>query len=149
MHKLSSPLVAADAQAPSVARVQREYGEEFAKGFVMAWLVYLNEVLNLNKPMNETQIELCANSVMKEFYYLKISDLSLLFHRIITGQYGEFYESLSIAKLLSFFREYEKERTEMVLEENDRQHAEFRYQESKNQTPLDFFKRQTKKIYRW
>lgn len=148
VHKLASPLVASNAKAPSVASVERDFGQGFCHSFLMAWLVYLNEVLNLNKPMNETQITLCATNIQKEFNHLKISDLSLLFHRIITGQYGEFYESLSIAKILTFFREYEKERTELIIDEREREHAEFRYAEDKNQSQTDFLKRQVKKIYR-
>lgn len=114
----------------------------------MAWLVYLNELLGLKNPMSETQIQLCATHILKEFNYLKFSDLSLLFNRIITGQYGEFYESLTIAKVLTFFREYDKERTEVAVDEAERQHREFRYQENKNETDFDFFKRQIKKLRR-
>lgn len=148
VHKLKSVSDAINAQAPTVAQIKRDCGEEFTHGLLMAWLVYLNEILGLKNPMSESQIQLCATHILKEFNYLKFSDLSLLFNRIITGQYGEFYESLSIAKVLTFFREYDKERTEIAVDEAERQHNEFRYQEGKNENPKDFFKRQIKKIYR-
>lgn len=141
-------VAATNPKAPSLSVVLRDYGKEFTQNFLMVWLVHLNELLNLNKPMTEAQITLCATNVLNEFNHLKISDLSLLFHRIITGQYGEFYESLSIAKILTFFREYEKERTELIIDEREREHAEFRYAEDKNQSQTDFLKRQVKKIYR-
>lgn len=148
VHKLKSVTDAINARAPSVAVLKRECGEEFTHNLLMMWLVFVNEVLNLNKPMNEAQIHLCATHILKEFNHLKMSDLSFLFNRIITGQYGEFYESLSIAKVLTFFREYEAERTEIIIQEREREHAEFRYEETKNENAMDFFKRQVKKTYR-
>ncbi|WP_255321214.1 DUF6633 family protein [Capnocytophaga stomatis] len=148
VHKLKSVADAINAQAPTVARTKRDCGEEFTHSLLMAWLVYLNEILGLKNPMSESQIQLCATHILKEFNYLKFSDLSLLFNRIITGQYGEFYESLTIAKVLTFFREYDKERTEVAIDEAERQHAEFRYEESKNESQFDFLKRKIKKLYR-
>ncbi|WP_303077734.1 DUF6633 family protein [Capnocytophaga sp.] len=148
MHKLKSVSDAMNANAPSVTAIKRDCGEEFTHGLLMMWLVFVNEVLNLNKPMTEAQINLCATHILKDFNHLKMSDLSLLFNRLITGQYGEFYESLSIAKVLTFFRDYEKERTEAAIYEAETQHAEFRYQEAQNENQLDFFKRQVKKLYR-
>lgn len=96
--------------------------------------------------MSEIQIQLCATHILSEYKHLKISELTYLFNQIITGQYGEFYESLSISKLLTFFRDYEKQRTETVLQEAERQHNEFRNLENQNEG--SFFKRQIKKIYR-
>lgn len=148
VHKLKSVADAINAQAPTVAQTKRDCGEEFTHSLLMAWLVYLNEILGLKNPMSESQIELCATHILKEFNYLKYSDLSLLFNRIIAGQYGEFYESLTIAKVLTFFREYDKERTEVAVDEAERQHNEFRYQEGKSETESDFFKRRLKKLYR-
>ena len=148
VHKLKSVADAINAQAPTVAQTKRDCGEEFTHSLLMAWLVYLNEILGLKNPMSESQIQLCATHILKEFNYLKFSDLSLLFNRIITGQYGEFYESLTIAKVLTFFREYDKERTEIIIQEREREHAEFRYEENKNENAMDFFKRQIKKTYR-
>ena len=148
VHKLKSVSDAMNAQAPSITAIKRDCGEEFTHNLLMMWLVFVNDFLNLNKPMTEAQIRLCATHILKEFNYLKMSDLSFLFNRIITGQYGEFYESLTIAKVMTFFREYEKEHTEAAIYEAETQHAEFRYQETKNENQLDFFKRQVKKLYR-
>lgn len=148
MHKLKSVSDAMNANAPSVTAIKRDCGEEFTHNLLMMWLVFVNEVLNLNKPMSEAQIRLCATHILKDFNHLKMSDLSLLFNRIITGQYGEFYESLSIAKVLTFFRDYEKERTEAAIYEAEIQHQEFRYQESKEENSMDYLKRQIKKLYR-
>ncbi|RFP54162.1 MAG: hypothetical protein BJG00_016175, partial [Limnothrix sp. CACIAM 69d] len=101
-------------------------------GFVMAWLVYLNAILNLNKPMTEDQIELCAQEVVDTFYSLKVSDLTFLCKKIIAGHYGEFYESLTIPKVLSFFRDYFEQRCLLAEELSQRAHADFASREEFN-----------------
>jgi hypothetical protein len=44
----------------------------------MAWLMHLNAILNLKRPMADEAIEMCAIEVVNEFYMLKMSDLSFL-----------------------------------------------------------------------
>lgn len=130
--KLTTIEKAMNADAPSLGTFQREKGKEFTEGLVMGWLAYLNSILNLNKPLTDDQIELCAIEVNNEFYGLKISDLTLLFKKIISGQYGEFYESLTIPKVLTFFRQYMEERFETAEQQALRQHGDFSSNEAFN-----------------
>mgnify|MGYP003140400571 FL=1 len=122
--KLATIEDAISSKAPSIASFQREHGRQFTEGLVTFWLLYLNKILNLNKPMSEEQINLCSGMVVEEFYMLKVSDLTLLFKRIISGQYGEFYERLSIDKILTFFRAYLEERFELAESNSIRNHNE-------------------------
>ena len=147
-YKVATLGEAINLPAPSISQIKREQGEPFCEKFIMLWLVYLNEMLNLNKPMTEAQIRLCSSQLLAEYGYLKVTELTLIFKRILSGEYGEFYERLGIDKLLKFFREYDKERFEFIDEQRQREHAEFRYQEQKNETPLEDFKRNLKKAYR-
>lgn len=120
------------ANSPSIGFLQREQGKEFTHSMIMGWLVYLNELLNLNKPMSEDQIEMCATDILSDFYALKFSDLTLLFKKIISGSYGEFYESLSIPKVLSFFRQYFDERLDIAVQESEMNHRNFTSDETFN-----------------
>lgn len=147
-YKVATLGEAINLSSPYINQIKREQGEPFCEKFIMLWLVYLNEMLNLNKPMTESQIRLCSAQLLAEYGYLKITELTLIFKRILSGEYGEFYERLGIDKLLKFFREYDKERFEFIDEQRQREHAEFRYQEQKNETPLEDFKRKLKKAYR-
>lgn len=122
--KIATVQQALNSKAPSIASFQREQGRQFTEGLITFWLLYLNKVLNLNKPMSEDQINLCSSMVVEEFYMLKVSDLTLLFKRIISGQYGEFYERLSIDKILTFFRTYLEERFQLAEESSQRNHSE-------------------------
>lgn len=113
------------SQAPTIGTFVREKNRDFAEGLVMGWLVYLNDILNLKRPMTEDQVELCAVEILNDYHNLKISDLTLLFKNIIAGKYGEFYESLTIPKVLTFFRDYYEERLEIGMIESQRKHNDF------------------------
>jgi len=123
--KLATIDDAMNSPAPTLGTFHREKSRDFTIGLVMGWLVYLNDLLNLKKPMSEDQIEMCAIEITDTFYSLKMSDLAYLFRRIISGQYGEFYESLTISKVLTFFREYFDERCKHAARESERRHADF------------------------
>lgn len=123
--KLTTIQMAMNAEAPTLAAFQRAKGKQFTEGLVMGWLVYLNDMLNLNKPMTEDQIELCALEITEAYYTLKMSDLTYLFRKIISGTYGEFYESLTVAKMLSFFRDYFEQRCNVAEEHTLRSHRDY------------------------
>ena len=80
--------------------------------------------------MSETQMILASQLICEEFYMLKMSELTLLFKRIISGQYGEFYERLSIDKVLTFFRKYLEERFEIAIDESSRNHRDLKQNEN-------------------
>jgi len=111
-----------NSKSLSLGSIQRQYGEKYTANFVTIWLIYLNEITNLKNPMSEEQIKLCSQMILNEFYSLKIADLTFLFSKIISGQYGEFYERLSIDKILSYFRKYFDERCNQAEEQNHLEH---------------------------
>jgi|TARA_R110002110_G_scaffold411655_1_gene636352 hypothetical protein len=128
--KLVSVSDAMNSKSQSLGKIQREQSVEFSEGIIKMWLLYLNKILNLNKPMSDEQIKLAAVLICEEFYMLKMSDLSLLFKRIISGQYGEFYERLSIDKVLTFFRNYLEERFEIAIDQSSRDHRDVKQNEN-------------------
>ena len=118
---------AINSQSKSLGKIQREQSKEFSEGIIKMWLLYLNKILNLKNPMSDAQIKLAASLICEEFYMLKMADITLIFKRAISGKYGEFYERLSIDKVLTFFRTYLEERFEVVLSDREREHREFKY----------------------
>ena len=127
--KLVSVTDAINSPSHSLGKIQREQSKKFTEGLLLVWLMYLNEILNLNKPMSEDQMKLASVLICEEFYMLKMSDLTLLFKRIISGQYGEFYERLSIDKVLTFFRNYLEERFEIAIDQSSRNHRDIKQNE--------------------
>ena len=148
-YKLPSLSAAINQKAPSLGAIRRDYGQQACESYIMVWLVYLNEMLSLSRPMSEEQIRLCATYIITDHNYLSVAELTFIFKRILSGHYGEFYERLGIDKILKFFREYDKERFALIVEEREREHAEFRYQEQANETPIEIYKRCLKKVERF
>ena len=130
----------------SLVEIKKGKGEVFLRSYISMWLIYLNEVLNLNNPLTETQIELCAEQIMADYHHLKISELSLIFKRIVSGECGELYERISMPKLMSIFRKYEQERTDVVVTQNQQAHEQFSYQENRTESYSDDLDRICKKM---
>jgi hypothetical protein len=49
--------------------------------------------------MNEEQLDLCAETVLSDFYALKIS-MTLVFKEIVSGKHGKFTSIYRLAMLL-------------------------------------------------
>lgn len=133
-------------QTLSLVQIKKGKGEQFLRSYISMWLIYLNELLNLNNPLTETQIELCAEQIMADYHHLKISELSLIFKRIVSGECGELYERISMPKIMNIFRQYDQERTEVVVTQNQQAHEQFRYQENRTESYSDDLDRLCKKI---
>lgn len=116
------------AKVPTLAAMSRtlEDGKAFGKEEVVRqivkWLIELNEMMDLNKPMTNAQILMCARMIMEDYYYLKSTDLALFFTRIIKGEFGEMFEALSITKIMSWIAIYSDERMNIGAQEAKIQH---------------------------
>ena len=122
-------LQASKANSLTLNKMIRENGLAFTEGVLQGWIIYLNEMLNLKRPMTEEQVELSTQLIFEEFGSLKFTDLSLLFKKIISGKFGGFYESLSIDKLLTFFKEYFDQKLEANAENSKLMHETQRQNE--------------------
>lgn len=109
---------------PSLAALKRKEGEDKTISFIKLELIRLNELLNLRRPMTESQIDFTSQIILDEFYMLNVADLKLVFKNILTGKCGNLYESLNPPKTLSIFRQHLNERMNIGAEISIRQHQE-------------------------
>ena len=110
---------------PTLAQVKNQAGNNFISGMLKAWILYLNDILNLKRPMTDSQITLATSLILQDYYSLRFADLEVLFRNIITGKYGSFFESLQIDKLMKLFENYWEERCELSASSNNSKHIEF------------------------
>lgn len=116
------------AKVPTLAAMSRTvedgraFGKEEVVRQIVKWLIELNEMMDLNKPMTNAQILMTAQMIMEDYYYLKSTDLALFFTRIIKGEFGEMYESLSITKIMSWLAIYSEERMNIGAQEARMKH---------------------------
>jgi hypothetical protein len=110
----------------SLAAIKKTYGENLPLAIIKVWLVNLNDFLNISRKMNEVQITETAELIFDEFHYLKTSDLALIFQRIKTGFYGQFYESIDGMKIMDMFFKYGQERLNKFIDITEKEQKNYK-----------------------
>jgi len=113
--------------------IVKDIGVGAAEGYIELWLINLNESLNLKRPMKETQISECSFLIVSEYLNITIADINIIFNNAKKGEYGEFFESLSMHKVLSWFREYFDERCNTSGEMVRENHEKLKYNEERSE----------------
>ena len=97
-------------KTPSIGLIKKEYGEENAKKYIISWIIFLDEFLDLKDKGTEFRMMQTASFILKDYYNLTIADLIVIFGRALKGKYGKFYDRLSGATIISWFEDYFEER---------------------------------------
>ena len=94
--------------------------------YVKSWLDFLNKFSNLNKQLTETEsVAFMIYTGHKRFY---LTDMKIIFEKIMRCEYGIFYGSVDAPRILGAFTQYamERESTLKSINENcTRQVQEF------------------------
>jgi len=117
-----------DTKSITLASTKRLYGIAFTISYINEWIVSLNEFINIQRKMSPEQIEITSGYILDDFYYLKISDIYFVFSEAKKNRYGEFYESLDGAKIISWFDKYVEQRAEFVFEKGMREYERYKNQ---------------------
>ncbi len=96
--------------AGSLSQIKKGYGEEFQKLHVMLFIIDLQEKLGVKNKMNQAMLEECTDFIISDYWYFNLADMNLIFTRAKKGFYGQFYESVSMPKILEWFSSYSDER---------------------------------------
>lgn len=111
--------------APTISQVQRCYGEQVAISWLCIQLENLNDFSGTKDKMDLPQQISLARLLLVEYYYLKVTEFQLFFHRVKCGYYGHFYGAVDTVfitnALLTFLNgrrvalgEYEAEEQEKL-----------------------------------
>ena len=104
-----------DKTTGTLNSVKREAGTNTIEAILIGWMIHLNQLLDLKRPMTEQQIEYATHMILADYGSLKFADLTVLFNQIIKGQHGSFYESLGIDKIMKIFQTYFDQRCEVGM----------------------------------
>jgi len=91
---------------PSLAVLRRDYGDKKIAAIIKLYLIDLCENVNLTRPLRDAQVENIAREIVAEYYSMTIADVYVIFRKAKTGEYGDFFGSLDMPKVMSWFREY-------------------------------------------
>ena len=107
-----------------LSSIRNNTGTPFSEAIIKLQLINLNDLVNAKRPLTEAMIEYIATEIISLHWWFKMSDVYLIFRRMLSGHYGNFYESLNPVKILSCFSEYDKERTELCSRRSLSKHME-------------------------
>lgn len=109
--------------APVLSELNMAYGEMTATMWLIPQLYNLSEYCGCKEKLQGKPMEECASVIATEFYFLKVSELMLFFHRFKSGRYGKFYGSVDPLVITTSLREFLKERA-MEYERHNREEQE-------------------------
>lgn len=79
-----------------------------AVDYIVKWLDFLNRFSNINKQL--TELNSVAYMIYKDYKELYLSDLKIIFEKIMRAEYGPFYGSVDAQRILYGFMQYNIER---------------------------------------
>ena len=86
----------------------------------IAWLVpqltNLAEFSNCKTSFGKEQIRSCAEMIVAEYYYMKMTELMLFFYKFKNGEYGQFYGSVSPMVIMVSLRQFKRERNDAIFQ---------------------------------
>jgi len=112
----TSPAACIDSGAISLYGLRRDVGETKLQALIKLYLIDLNALLNLKRPLSEQMIDAIADEIVSQFGYLNMADVNLIFRRAKTGHYGELYETINMPKVIGWFTDYFNERCDVAAE---------------------------------
>lgn len=97
--------------APTPARLVKYMGEAAAKLILSHYLIEAAKLLNVGKHIEQAQVLYLTDFIMKQYAYLKLSEIKHILDGGVTGRYGQIYDRLDVGVIGHWFYTYDQERT--------------------------------------
>ena len=110
LRKVDNVLAVIETKTPSIALINKKFGEDFTQAYIEGWIVNLRDFLNVGKKMTDQQTQETAIMIMDLYYNITIADINLIFRRAKLGQWGQIYDRMDGQIILSWFEKYFNER---------------------------------------
>lgn len=117
--------------APSLTALRLAYGDTAP----VEWLTY--QIIDLNrfsncKPMTDHQVRELASIIVKDYYFLKLTELMDFFSRVKSGDYGKlFYGAVDPMEVIFALRRYADDRAEIIRRKEEDEAREEREREAR------------------
>lgn len=109
---------AISSETPSLANINKQFGEDFLLAYIEGWIVNLREFLNVGKSMTDAQTQETALLIMEQYYNIKVAEINLIFKKAKLGHFGQVYDRLDGQVILSWFDKHYKERCHLFAEKS-------------------------------
>jgi len=109
---------AIQADCNGLSFYSKELGYDTVLAVVELHVVSLVGSINITKTLTTFQIKEIAIEVLSEFFYLSVVEIGYVFRKAKRGEYGKLYGALSMLDVLTWFREYSEERTQVFIQDS-------------------------------
>lgn len=117
---------AIDSGTPALATIRKTNGDKYVSAYLKMWIIYFQSMLNVKNKLTEDMIDLLAENILSSYWYLTIADIKNVFVWALNGVYGEFYEAVSIPKVMKWFEDYTEKRFEVCEQRSINRHMEIK-----------------------
>lgn len=111
---------AVESKSPSLVDIKlQNNGDSIAKAFLVVAVTDLVQSFNVGKNMDARQIAFLVQSILKDYYYLKLDELKLCFDNIKKGRYGKVFDRLDAAVIYEFIEVFLVERLNYIQDKRN------------------------------
>ncbi len=115
---------------PTLANLGSQFDKKYPVAWLMAHLHDLSEFCGCKDKLSGHPLQQCAGIISTDFYWLKVSELMLFFHRFKSGRYGKFYGSVDPIAIMAALKKFCRERN-IAYGERENEEAQRRMEESR------------------
>lgn len=98
---------------PTIALIKNKTSLTSARALIALAICEVCDFFNVGKNMNDIQIAMTADLILESFGHLKLEELKYCFRRAM--RQGKVFDRIDGNVLISWVREYDDERTEVVM----------------------------------
>ena len=103
--------------APTLTELSNRYSRKVTLIWLVAQITDLITFSNCKNIINDQQIKELARMINSKFYYLKLTEIMLFFYKFKSGEYEDFYGTISPIAIIKSLNAFKDERM-FVYEEH-------------------------------
>ncbi len=116
IYKVNTPVEAKKVELPTLTNILEQYGQVKAEAYIKLFMLDLIANINVGDGFTKVHIDTLGNYIVELYSHLSIADVGLVLKRGKLGFYGQLYGRLDVPTVMTWFAEYEKERTKHVTD---------------------------------
>jgi len=102
------------ADIPTLAEVERNYGEFTLQKWIDTQLIAINKFTGIGNVMTSAQIAETSNIIGARYWNWNIGEIALFVAKFCNGEYGELYGTVDPLRITSSLRKYAAQRIESL-----------------------------------
>lgn len=134
--KISDVAISKPGGGTQVSKIKREIGLENTKKVLAALIYDLRDTFNTRFTLSDGQIKMLVDTILTEYWHLKIEQITRAFHLQKMGDGIKIYETLDVKTVLSILHHYEQNICLPERHADELSHKEF-IEERETSTNLD------------